>query len=87
MSPTQVELGNYNKPPSDAKADEESKRVKIAQFLQEVKSEFLKISWPSKEQVTREFFSVILLVSILTGIIFTIDKAFEYVGNFFTRGF
>ena len=54
-----------------------------AAYFQEVKTEFLKISWPSKDQVTREFFSVLLLVSTLTGIIFLIDKALSIVLNFF----
>ena len=64
----------------EAKADS----VNIPQFLGEVKTEFLKITWPSKDQVTREFISVVLLVAILTSIIFIIDKAFGVIANFFT---
>ena len=56
----------------------------VTQFLREVKTEFLKITWPSKDQVTREFISVVLLVAILTGIIFVIDKIFGTIANFFT---
>lgn len=85
MSPTQVELGNYQKG-----SDEQppSKTVNIRQFLSEVRTEFLKISWPSREQTTREFFAVILLVFIITGIIFLIDKMLGFVLNIFSgRGF
>jgi preprotein translocase subunit SecE len=82
MSPTQIELGNYNNNPK-VENDEEPKSLNIVQFLQEVRSEFLKITWPSKDQVTREFFSVILLVFIITGIIFLLDKVFEFIVNFF----
>ena len=53
-------------------------------FLREVKEEFLKISWPSREQVIREFFAVLILVSVITGIIFVLDKVFGIVVNFFT---
>lgn len=56
----------------------------IPQFLDEVKTEFIKITWPSKDQVTREFVSVILLVAVLTGIILVIDKIFEFVVNIFS---
>ena len=68
---------------------EEKAEIKVASFnlltfFKEVRSEFLKISWPSKEQVTREFFSVILLVSILTGIIFIIDKTLGVIVSFFS---
>ncbi len=83
MSPTQIELGNYNNPPPKIENNEEPKSVSIVQFLKEVRTEFLKITWPSRDQVTREFFSVILLVFIITGIIFLLDKVFEFIVNFF----
>ena len=66
------------------KAKVKAEAINIPQFLKEVRTEFVKITWPSKEQVTREFFSVILLVSVLTGIIFLLDKIFEIIVNFFT---
>lgn len=56
----------------------------LKQFMGEVREEFLKITWPSRQQVTREFFSVLLLVAALTGIIFIIDKVFKVVVDFFT---
>ena len=82
MSPTQIELGNYGKPAENPEK-EDVKAISIPQFLGEVKTEFTKITWPSKEQVVREFFSVILLVSILTGVIFLIDKGLKFVLNIF----
>ena len=68
----------------EEKVNLEVSQVKPLDYLKEVREEFLKISWPSKEQVTREFLSVILLVAVLTGTIFTIDKIFEFITNFFT---
>ena len=65
------------------KAEVKSEPVSIGKFLQEVRTEFLKISWPSKDQVTREFFSVLLLVFAITSVIFLIDKIFGIIVNFF----
>ena len=87
MSPTQIELGNYGKPSNTNETVEaKTEKLNIAEFLKEVRTEFLKISWPSKDQVTREFISVLILVSILTGVIFLIDKVFEVIVNFFRGG-
>ena len=66
------------------KAEVKAASVNILTFLKEVRTEFLKISWPSKEQVSREFFSVILLVAVLAGIIFLIDRGLSLVLNFFS---
>ena len=83
--PTQIELGNYGKPTSsDGEKREESKPIKPGQFLKEVKTEFSKITWPTKEQASREFFAVLFLVFVITGIIFLIDKFFEIAIAFFS---
>ena len=84
MSPTQIELGNFNKPTPEAENREESKSVNLRQFLKEVREEFAKITWPSREQTVTEFFSVVFLVVVLTGIIFLFDKAFEVLAGFFS---
>ncbi len=67
----------------EEKAEAVSQSFNPIEFLKEVKTEFLKITWPSREQVTREFISVILLVFVITGIIFLLDKIFEAIVNFF----
>jgi preprotein translocase subunit SecE len=68
-------------------ADEANKpqgeKVSPIKFLKEVKTEFFKISWPTKDQVSKEFISVIILVAILTGSIYVIDKIFEVIANYF----
>ena len=66
------------------KVEVSTKPFSIRQFLAEVKGVFLKITWPSREQTTTEFFSVILLVAVITGIIFVLDKIFKLVADFFT---
>ena len=77
---------------SEQQTQEEEAKVKIgsvnlSEYFKEVKSEFFKITWPSREQATREFFSVILLVAILTGTIYLIDKIFGVIASFFTGKF
>lgn len=82
MQRAQVQLGNYQKELEEEKPA--SKPFNLLQFLKETRSEFFKITWPSKEQATTEFFAVLFLVSIITGIIYLIDKVFGIVLNFFT---
>ena len=67
----------------EEKASIAAEPFNLMKFLHEVRVEFLKITWPSREQVTREFISVVLLVFAITGIIFLLDKIFELIVNFF----
>lgn len=67
----------------EEKAEVKTKPINLLEFLKEVREEFVKIVWPSRDQVTREFFAVLLLVLALTGIIFLIDKIFKIIVNFF----
>ena len=67
----------------EEKASISAEPFNLMKFLQEVRIEFTKITWPSREQVTREFISVVLLVFVIMGIIFLLDKIFEFVVNFF----
>ena len=82
--PTQIELGVPRKPEPQKEVQGEGKSFNFLEFLKEVKAEFLKVSWPSKEQVINEFFSVLVLVTLLTGIIFLLDKVFAIMVGFFT---
>ncbi len=68
----------------DEKADIKQTAANVIGFMKEVRFEFFKITWPSKDQVTKEFISVILLVVVLTSAIFVIDKALEVIVNFFS---
>ena len=67
----------------EEKAEVKAESFNFPKFLQEVRVEFSKISWPSRDQVTKEFISVLLLVFVITGIIFLLDKTFEIIVNFF----
>lgn len=82
--PTQIELGIPRKPESENGQEGKEEAFNLIEFVKEVKSEFTKISWPSKAQITNEFFSVLILVSAITGIIFLIDKVFNLAVKFLT---
>lgn len=82
--PTQIELGVQRNPEAGRESEDQGKPFNLREFLKEVKTEFLKISWPSRHQVANEFFSVLVLVSILTGIIFLLDKVYDIAVNFIT---
>jgi preprotein translocase SecE subunit len=45
----------------------------IFQFLKEVNIERRKISWPAREQVIRETYSVLFLVAVITGLVLGFD--------------
>ena len=68
----------------EEKAEAKAQSVSFTKFLGEIKEEFFKISWPSRDQVTKEFFSVLVLVFVITSVIFVLDKIFGFVVNFFT---
>lgn len=80
--PTQIELGAKNNN-GDKASDKIVEPFKLKEFLREVKTEFLKISWPSKEQVSVEFLAVIILVIVITGIVYVFDILFGYISKFF----
>lgn len=68
---------------NEANSKPQGEKFSPIKFLNEVKTEFYKISWPTKDQVSREFLSVIVLVTVLTGSIYVIDKFFEVIANYF----
>ena len=80
---TQTEVGMDNKK-EEVKVGEKTESFNLREYLSEVRAEFTKITWPSREQIMTEFISVLILVSILTGIIYLIDKLFSAIVNFFT---
>ncbi|MBI1858246.1 MAG: preprotein translocase subunit SecE [Candidatus Melainabacteria bacterium] len=82
--PTQVELGVPSKPEANKGPDGEKTPFNLLEFVKEARTEFSKVTWPSKDQVVNEFISVLILVAVLTGIIFLIDKVFNVIVDFFT---
>ncbi len=49
----------------------------LPDYIEGVKSEFKQIEWPSKEQVYKEFFTVLVIVAAITAIIFVIDLGLD----------
>ena len=48
---------------------------------QEVKSEFKKIIWPSKESLTKESVAVIVTTIVLGGVVALLDLGIQYLIN------
>lgn len=49
----------------------------LPEYFSGVKSEFRKIEWPSKDQVSKEFVAVLVIVAIIAFLVFTIDIGFD----------
>ena len=63
------------------KANKTAESVAKAGFSQEVKSEFKKIIWPSKESLTKESVAVIATTIVLGGVVALIDLGIQYLIN------
>ena len=63
------------------KANRTNENIAKAGFSQEVKSEFKKIIWPSKESLTKESVAVIATTIVLGAIVALIDLGIQYLIN------
>ena len=63
------------------KANKTNENVAKAGFSQEVKSEFKKIIWPSKESLTKESVAVIATTIVLGAVVALIDLGIQYLIN------
>ena len=63
------------------KANKTNENVAKNSFSQEVKSEFKKIIWPSKESLTKESVSVIATTIVLGGVVALLDLGIQYLIN------
>ncbi|NOZ62944.1 MAG: preprotein translocase subunit SecE [Calditrichaeota bacterium] len=55
---------------------------KLNKFIQEVKQEMSKVSWPGKEELKGTTRVVIMVTLVLTLFIFAVDKILEAILNF-----
>lgn len=63
------------------KANRTNENIAKAGFSQEVKSEFKKIIWPSKESLTKESVAVIATTIVLGAVVALIDLGIQYLIN------
>ena len=63
------------------KANKTNENVAKTSFSQEVKSEFKKIIWPSKESLTKESVAVIATTIVLGAVVALIDLGIQYLIN------
>ena len=63
------------------KANKTNENVAKTGFSQEVKSEFKKIIWPSKESLTKESVAVIATTIVLGGVVALLELGIQYLIN------
>ena len=63
------------------KANKTNESLVKTNFSQEVKSEFKKIIWPSKESLTKESVAVIATTIVLGAVVALIDLGIQYLIN------
>ena len=55
----------------------------LKDYVQGVKTEFKKISWPTREQAFSELLTVIVIVALITVLVFALDIGLDKVINTF----
>jgi preprotein translocase subunit SecE len=69
---SQVATRDRRAPAQRVKAE----RTKPAEFMREVRGELRKVSWPTREEVTRYSTIVLVALAIFTAFIFGVDYVF-----------
>lgn len=65
-------------------ANTEEKKAKKPPFLKGVKTEYKKISWPDKKDLTRQTVAVVVITTILSVLIAVLDYVIKYGVEFLT---
>ena len=63
---------------AEATAKKQKSGNRFTRFFKEVKSEMKKVTWPSKEQVTKNTLSVIAAVLVIGAFICVLDLGFQF---------
>lgn len=65
-----------------AKAEKAKKTNGFVKYLQDVKAEFKKITWPTKDEVVKSTVIVIIYMAFFTLILSAYDSVFHYLLQF-----
>lgn len=63
-------------------ADEKKRKVSVAEFVNQVRSETSKVVWPTREETVRTAIFVFIFMVILSIFFFGLDSAFRAIVNF-----
>ncbi len=83
MSTTEAKSEKEDKSFIDWLMEDDAPNIGIAtkeplpEYVEGVKTEFKRIEWPSKEQLGKEFVSVVIIVAIISIIIYVIDLGLD----------
>ena len=64
------------RPPVPVQQRQRRQRLKIRQYLGEIRAELRRVVWPTRQEVFTYSVVVIFVVTLLTGIIFVLDLGF-----------
>lgn len=82
---TKSQIDKKDKGFLDFLAEDDSPEIGIAskeplkEYIAGVKSEYKRIEWPTRDQVTREFLAVLVIVAIIASLIYVIDIGLDKV--------
>lgn len=69
----------------EAKTEEPGKKLSLPRYLSEVRQEFARISWPTRNQVLRESLVVVAMVTLITLFVFLLDTLFNLLFNWLIK--
>jgi preprotein translocase subunit SecE len=64
------------RPPVPVQQRQRRQRLKIRQYLGEIRAELRRVIWPTRQEVFTYSVVVIFVVTVLTGIVFALDLGF-----------
>ncbi len=68
----------------EKKPQKEEKKEKKRSFFKGIRSEFKKITWPSKEDVVKQTVVVTVITVVVAALIAVVDLGIQYGINFLT---
>jgi preprotein translocase subunit SecE len=77
-SETKTSQGNKKPSMSKATSNEETP-FNLIEYLQGVRQEWHKISWPTRPQIVAETGVVLVVVALFSAFVFGVDKLFQFI--------
>jgi preprotein translocase subunit SecE len=64
------------RPPVPVQQRQRRQRIKVRQYLSEIRAELRRVVWPTRQEVFTYSVVVIFVVTLVTGIVFVLDLGF-----------
>ncbi len=66
---------------TNSSSNNQGKEIISSSFVDETKQELAKVVWPSRQQLLSESVAVILMVTVISTLIYLIDKLFGWLAG------